>query len=338
MSAAARLLFCSSLDRSPLNRHIADAIAAAFEADPRVEATRASLDELAERDSLADIDLVVYAGSSLAEDVPLESVAALARKDGATSAFWATDDPYEFDTRHRALEFDFYFSNDRNAADSFLERDRVHHLPLAACAATDRHEVAALEAREIGLFFCGVPYRNRTLIVDDLMAHPDLNQAHLLIAGPDWHRPGLPTMPGASSHAELIELYADSAFVLDIGRTYSLANSHWKLMATTPGPRSFECACAGAPQIHFRMSHEIEDYFVPGREIICVESVDEAVDAFHWYRANPEAWLRLAQRAQARVLCEHLYEHRVATLLDTLADAGVDGVARQEPRRAAAAN
>lgn len=77
------------------------------------------------------------------------------------------------------------------------------------------------------------------------------------------------------------------------------------------------------PQIFFANSLEIEDYYVPGCEIIVVESVEEAVERFQWFRNHPNSWMEIAHAAQIRSLREHLYEHRLAEMFGRLHDVGI---------------
>lgn len=327
--ARPKILVTSSLRRSRLNRHILDGLLEAVRrSDNALEVEFLAPERVVESKTASAAQLLLYIGSSLSEASPLSTIAAFARSHEAPSVFWATDDPYEFDTRYRAAGFDVYFSNDRNAAEHFLDRSHVYHLPLAA-SNSDFRAIGSLASRELGLFFCGYPYANRKMIIADLLEEPDLSVQDLVVAGPGWEMPRLHATPGDLTHDSLLDLYSASVFVLNLGRNYSLANSQ-HLVATTPGPRTFECALAGTPQFYFKGSLEIEDYYENEKEIVIVESVAEIVHRLAWYRRNESAWAALAQAGQQRTLREHLYLHRIQTLFATLErigliDAGVKG-------------
>ena len=314
-----KMLLVTSLTESKLNRHIIDAIHVALSSQFDVEYLLPVM--LVQKPSLSGYAFLLYIGSSLSEDVPLATMSAMAKLSDVPSVFWATDDPYEFDARYRADGFDIYLSNDGNAAMHFIERSHVYHLPLAAASADKRVIVPVLE-RKLGAFFCGYHYESRRRIISDLLAAPNFSRNDLVVMGGDWNIPGLQQMPSVETHENLIDAYTAVWFVLNLGRTYDIANSHRKLVATTPGPRTFECALAGTPQVYFCNSLEIEDYYEPDNEILVVESVDEAIERMRWLRKNPDAWRAIAEAAQARTEAEHLYEHRIQKMLSILVEAG----------------
>ena len=315
-----KVLLVTSLTESKLNRHIIDAIHQALQCQFDVEYLPPVA--LIQKPNLSGYALLLYIGSSLSEDVPLTTMSAMAKLADVPSVFWATDDPYEFDARYRADGFDVYLSNDRNAATHFIERSNVYHLPLAA-APGDKREIVPVSARKLTAFFCGYHYESRRRIISDILAVPNFSRNDLVVMGGNWNIPGLQQMPSVDAHDNLIDVYTAVWFVLNLGRTYDIANSHRKLVSTTPGPRTFECALAGTPQVYFCNSLEIEEYYRPDKEILVVESVDEAVEKMRWFRKNPTAWKEIAEAAQARTEKEHLYEHRVNTMLSILTDVGV---------------
>lgn len=315
-----RVLFTTSLMESKLNRHIVDATC--FALQNRFDVEFLTPESLIQKPDLSGHALLLYMGSSLSEHVPLAMMSAMARLANVPSIFWATDDPYEFDARYRAEGFDIYLSNDRNAATHFIERDCVYHLPLAA-SPLDHRDLVPFDQRKVGTFFCGYHYENRRRIISDLLAVPGYSRNDLVVMGGNWDIPGLQTIQNDNRHAGLIDVYTLTRFVLNLGRTYDIANLHRKLVATTPGPRTFECALAGTPQIYFCNSLEIEEYYCPGTEILVVESVEEAVERMRWLKDRPEEWLALARAAQQRTATEHLYEHRIEKMLSLLKEAGI---------------
>ncbi len=63
---------------------------------------------------------------------------------------------------------------------------------------------------------------------------------------------------------------------------------------------------------------QVENLFEPGREIACYHSPEEAKDMIARYLAAPEERRKLTQTARKRILAEHTYEHRLATLVLTM--------------------
>ncbi len=89
--------------------------------------------------------------------------------------------------------------------------------------------------------------------------------------------------------------------------------------------RPFELAATGCA-IVANPYEGIDRWFEPGRELLVVESADEAVDAYRTLLADESLARELGERARERVLGEHTYRHRAAELLthvDTLSRAPV---------------
>ena len=63
--------------------------------------------------------------------------------------------------------------------------------------------------------------------------------------------------------------------------------------------------------------HEgIERWFEPGREVVVVESAEEALAAYRELIADPGQAEEMGRRARERVLDEHTYAHRARRLLE----------------------
>jgi spore maturation protein CgeB len=90
--------------------------------------------------------------------------------------------------------------------------------------------------------------------------------------------------------------------------------------ATVPSSstsRPFELAMAGAAIVS--NPHEgIERWFEPGRELLVVESTDEAVAAYEELLGDASRAEELGRAARERALDEHTYVHRARRLLELL--------------------
>ena len=76
--------------------------------------------------------------------------------------------------------------------------------------------------------------------------------------------------------------------------------------------RPFELASSGAAIVS--NPHEgIERWFEPGRELVIVESAEDAVAAYRELVADPGQAEEMGRRARERVLDEHTYAHRART-------------------------
>lgn len=66
----------------------------------------------------------------------------------------------------------------------------------------------------------------------------------------------------------------------------------------------------------------VEEWFDVGKELIVVNSEDEAVETYKWLLADDEECLRIGERARERILKEHTYRHRALTVINTVKKAG----------------
>ncbi len=87
--------------------------------------------------------------------------------------------------------------------------------------------------------------------------------------------------------------------------------------------RPFELASSGAAIVS--NPHEgIERWFEPGRELVVVESAEEAVATYRELVSDPAQAEDMGRRARERVLDEHTYAHRARRLLELIGlEAGV---------------
>jgi len=96
--------------------------------------------------------------------------------------------------------------------------------------------------------------------------------------------------------------------------------------ATVPGSstaRPFELASSGAAIVS-NPHGGIERWFEPGRELVVVESTEEAVSVYRELVADPAQAEEMGRRARERVLDEHTYAHRARRLLELVGlEAGV---------------
>jgi spore maturation protein CgeB len=257
---------------------------------------------------------VLCFGSCMPDSSFLEYVANVTRSRGGTFGVWLHDDPYEFDFRYRATSCaDLIFSNDAWAVQHY-EHDRVFHLPLAASPA--RHYRPINGHRLVDLYFCGVAFPNRVGFFRDLP--PAAPPVQYLVEGTDWPADIPYARSGRVDNEHVTDMYSRSLAVLNIGRHFDLANSHYALTPSTPGPRTFEAAMAGAAQLFVVESLEIIRYFTPRTEIILVDSVRDVPDIVRDLRRNEGFAIDIARAAQARALRDHCYANRARRIVEVL--------------------
>lgn len=96
----------------------------------------------------------------------------------------------------------------------------------------------------------------------------------------------------------------------------NIANRRYQLPQATPGPRTFEVALSGSPQLYFINGLEIGDHFTLDAEILPFDSVTDIARAIERTVDEPQEIYAIAQRAQIRALAEHTYVHRARSILD----------------------
>ncbi len=231
---------------------------------------------------------------------------------GAILVFWLHDDPYEFDSNAKILRIaDHIFSNDRWASEHY-NRENVWHLPMAA-SPTLRHNPD--KAKERDVFFCGVGFQNRKRMLKDLSLI--LNKVHTEIFGDEWDIGEFPFCRNQRIPTDRISAYyASSRIVLNLARDFNYANSRYQLTPSTPGPRTFEGAMAGACQMMFVESLEIMDYFEIDKEIVLFDSPAEFETKLMYLLNNPEKRAGIGIAAQLRCLKEHTYAARAQQILN----------------------
>ncbi len=65
---------------------------------------------------------------------------------------------------------------------------------------------------------------------------------------------------------------------------------------------------------------QIENLFVPDKEVVCYHEPEEASGLIDFYLRNPAARQRIIMAARKRILAEHTYEHRLQELVHSMRD------------------
>jgi len=107
--------------------------------------------------------------------------------------------------------------------------------------------------------------------------------------------------------------FSSSRLTLSVTRRAMAGNGH------CPSGRLFEAAACGTPVVSDWWAG-LDDFFVPGREILVARTTDDVVQAMELSDAEVA---RIAAAARDRVLAEHTSAHRAAQLERLLDDARV---------------
>lgn len=264
---------------------------------------------------------IVFAiGSYLPESTYFGEVCREAKKIGATTVFWATEDPYEQDANYRITDdFDIIFSCDR-WGHNFYQRGRVFHLPLAASRKLHYVPIDASVEKTIDVLFCGVAFTSRKDIIRNLM--PTLRDLNIRIIGPGWGEFGIGFSDARIEKAQLIELYRRSKMVLNLGRSLHFENKRFMIAPSTPGPRTFEAAAAGAFQVFHEDTYELRRYFT-AEEIPTFSNKIDFDRLVTRFMNDTPLCIETARRAQARTLNEHTYGQRISDVIGVLKTEGL---------------
>ena len=261
-------------------------------------------------------DLALVFGSIMLDSSDFGPLAEAMRRLGGKLAFWLHDDPYEFDMNARIYGMaDAIFTNDRASLDFYPPNLSVHHLPLAGSHAAHWRPVERRAGPD--LFFCGHRFANRARLFGDLAAHAKRLGAAMTVLGSGWERDSIDgvtpmRLPGSA----LPDLYASALAVANVGRDENLANRRFAIRPSTPGPRTFEAAFAGAAQIMLVDGLEILDYFEPETEILLADDADGFAAQWERLLCDRDLSLRLGRNAQRRAEAEHGYEARARRIVD----------------------
>ena len=114
---------------------------------------------------------------------------------------------------------------------------------------------------------------------------------------------------------EMADICASSRLVLNIGRDMNIANNRFNIIPETPGPRTFDVALSGAPQLLFNDGVLIEHFYDPGKEIILFDNVSDAVESIKRVNKYPKEGEKIAIESQKRTNNNHLYQHRIADIM-----------------------
>ncbi|WP_231118840.1 CgeB family protein [Oecophyllibacter saccharovorans] len=259
--------------------------------------------------------LVFSSGSYLPESTYFGEVSRAARKVGAVTAFWATEDPYEQDAHYQIdNDFDVIFSCDR-WGHNFYGRKNVFHLPLGACPKLHYADILPDQEKNIDVLFCGVAFNSRKEVARNLL--PVLRQLNIRFIGPGWGELGIGFSDARIEKSQLVDLYSRSKMVLNLGRSLHFENKQFMIAPSTPGPRTFEAAAAGAFQVFHEDTYELRRYY-DADEIPVFSNRFDFERIVDRYLNDGAARLAASRKAQERTMNEHLYVHRIAQALDIM--------------------
>lgn len=230
----------------------------------------------------------------------------------AATALWLFEDPFmvEQNTRNAAL-FDLVFTNDPSCVASYGGKGR--YLPLAA-ARDGLRPVLAEEDLDFDVFFAGTMWPNRTRVIERLISTYGSRRLKL-ICPTNEYLPPLPrriverSIDRGVSHSAFLDFANRSKLVLTIYRDFTSGGGVGK--AGAPGPRYYETALAGVPQVIALDAGSATDLFdlIPGNSLC--QNEEELFSAIDALLSDPSERRRRAVLSQDAVRVRHLYDHRL---------------------------
>jgi spore maturation protein CgeB len=192
---------------------------------------------------------------------------------------------------------------------------RMAH-PLYGCVDPDVHaRVAPQPEFKCALSYMGTYAADRQQKLDSLFLEParTLTDEAFLLAGSlyprEWRWPGNVCYIEHLAPKDHPALYSSSRATLNITRE-GMARAGW-----CPSGRLFEAAACGTPIISDYFAG-LEDFFMPGEEIVLAHAAHDVISALD------QDLNVFAQRARQRTLDEHTGERRAEELLGYLEEAG----------------
>jgi spore maturation protein CgeB len=216
----------------------------------------------------------------------------------------------EYLSRDQVAGFDLYFSFTggpmlRELETSFGAKRVV---PLYCSFDPDRYRMSEPEARfRCDLSYMGTYASDRQPMLQELLLEPakQLPDHSFVVAGPQY--PASIRWPENVKHIVHLEpkfhapFYSSSRFTLNLTRKDMVQAGY------SPSVRLFEAAGCSATMIS-DVWPGIENFFVPGEEILLAESSCEVLS--YLTHLSPEKARAIGRRAQERVLAEHSAEKR----------------------------
>jgi spore maturation protein CgeB len=293
------------------------------------DGTRDALKEVAS--SAAQADIVIKAsGVGYEDDLLLQEVMSAARLD-AVRIFWDVDAPATLAELQAApdhplrrmlplLDMVLTYGGGRPVMRAYRDLGAQDCVPIYNALDADTHHPVAPDDRfAADLAFLGNRLPDRDARVAEFFVGPatKLPGQQFLLGGSGWEGALEPANIRVIGHVPTGDHNAFNAtprMVLNVARDSMAANGF------SPATRVFEAAGAGACLITDAWEG-IDLFLKPGEEVLVARDGQDVADMLT--ATDAAAAARIGQRALARVLSEHTYEHRAAK-----ADAVFRGLAR----------
>lgn len=208
-------------------------------------------------------------------------------------------------------EYDLFFVNSKGVIEDLKEQGARNVHPLYYAADPDLFSPISVD-KNIDVSFFGYGSELREDWMKRMITGPShrLRDARFVIGGGGFDiNLGNARLRGDVPFSSFREFCCSSKICLNITRS-----SHTSVYASATA-RPFELAAFGSCIVS-QPYNGIEEWFDVGKELLVVNSEDEAVETYEWLLSSDEDRERIGALARERILKEHTYKHRAERVID----------------------
>ena len=232
---------------------------------------------------------------------------------------YANDRGFKFDYYEGAdvSEYDAFFVNSMGVIDDLKKAGARNVAPLYYAADADLFAPVDVE-QAIDVSFFGYGSELREEWMTNMITEPSkrLSDVNFSVGGGGFGIDmGNANPVGDISYSAFREFCCRSKINLNITRW-----SHTNVYASATA-RPFELAAYGACIVS-QPYNGIEEWFDVGRELVVVNSEDEAVETYEWLLDSEDERLQMGERARQRILKDHTYRNRAQTVVEMVRKVG----------------
>lgn len=251
-------------------------------------------------------------------------VSEISRSSDTTTLAWFADDHWRFDTysSHWAQHFNWVATTDARAVEKYASLGQTN-VVLTQWGAAHRRYRPSGRPLTYDVSFVGQKYGDRA----DAISRFRRSGLDVVVRGLGW---GVPAPVDWAARTKLVRKLGGRSLkrhyeprtkctVDEMVALFEQSRVNLNLAAASQGARAqikgrtFEVPAAGGLLLT-ENAESLADYFDVGKEIVTFETLDEAIDKCRYYLAHEDERLAIARAGHLRVLNEHTYDHRFASL------------------------
>ncbi|MCA9912362.1 MAG: glycosyltransferase, partial [Anaerolineae bacterium] len=210
-------------------------------------------------------------------------------------------------------EYAAFISNSKGGEELLLQLGAKAAHTVWYGADPDVYAPIAVPEQDVDAFFFGHGREYRAQWIDAMISQPAeaMPEAHFAVRGKNLQMPSAVQELPYLSFSKLREYVCRSKLNLVITRA-----AHATLYASSSS-RPFELAAMGACMVA-NPYNGIEEWFEPGKEVIVVQSGEEALERYQYLLSHDAERQQIARAARERLLKQHTFRHRARQLLQIL--------------------